>query len=173
MEALSIILETKMSKGLIMHPITSNALEVSHLLLADDLLIFSKYSLQLAWHIKSTLLDFGTFSRLKANAMKSVIFLSCVWQQRWYSWIVWLSYSSASYLLICLLVRKSSLILWECLSLKKSEPRSRVKVKFTILCRSPSTLKIYLKRHVSLLSLHLQASQVCFKLIIKLFSSFL
>lgn len=33
-----------------------------------------KSSLQSIWHIKSTLQDFGTFSRSKANIMKSVIF---------------------------------------------------------------------------------------------------
>lgn len=55
MEALSVMLETKVSEGLIMPPMTRNAPKVSHLLFVDDLLIFSKDSLQLAWHIKSTL----------------------------------------------------------------------------------------------------------------------
>lgn len=78
MEHFSTLLNECALNGLIPTPFNKRNLHVSHLLFADDVLIYSKASILVVGNLKMFLADFGRFSRLVVNGRKSsILFSNC------------------------------------------------------------------------------------------------
>lgn len=76
MEFFSAVLTDCARSGLILAPYSKRGLEISHLLFADDVMIFARATTTVAGNLKKFLDHLGNHSGLKINGGKSSIFFS-------------------------------------------------------------------------------------------------